>query len=345
MKILLVSEIDRGGAGGLIEKNLSSLGVDVVTVNSRDFFKTSFPNRVFNKFLKTPHYLGKGIKSLNKTIIQKASSEKFDVAIFFKPIFIYPKTVKTLNLKTKTVSWYPDHVSFPKSGSRFFYQSIPLFDLHLSCIRSNIKPMFALGAKKSIYLIITSDPDYHYPAKVSEEEREKYGADVVFIGTWANEERVAYLEKLCAENYDILIYGNSWNNLPKRSCLVKKNKIRKPAYGDEMSKVINSSKIVLAFMRRHNDEKVGCRTYEIPLCRGFMLHERTEEAEKLLESEKEADFFGSYEELKEKIDFYLARPELRKEISEAGCQKILHSGELVGDQMKKLIDILRKELL
>ena len=40
MKILLVSEIDEGSAGGLIEKNLSSLGVNVVTVNviRNDYF-------------------------------------------------------------------------------------------------------------------------------------------------------------------------------------------------------------------------------------------------------------------------------------------------------------------
>ena len=114
--------------------------------------------------------------------------------------------------------------------------------------------------------------------------------------------------------------------------------------GDDMSKVMNAGKIVLAFMREHNDEKIGCRTYEIPLCGAFMLHERTKEAEKLFISGKEADFFGSYDELKEKIDFYLTNPDLRATIAKAGYEKILNGGELVFDQVKKLIEILKQEL-
>lgn len=343
MKILLVGEIFPGGAVHLIFQNLQTSGVEVELINISGFFKVSFLNRILNKFQKTPRYFGSGLKKLNRFVLAKAAENNFDFILFFKPIFFSSDTIKKLKENSKIISWYPDHVNFPKSGSADFYKSIPLYDLHLSCIRSNAETLLKYGAKKSLYLMITADPSLHHPIPVTDEEKKKLGCDVVFVGTHAPEKRVEYLEKLAKKNYNLLIYGNSWRNLPIFSPLRRKNIIKPPAYGDNMSKVMSASKIVLAFMREHNDEKIGCRTYEIPLCGTFMLHERNPEAEALFIAGKEADFFDSYEEMKEKIDFYLARPELRAEIAKAGYEKILRSGELIADQAKKLVEILKQE--
>ena len=49
--------------------------------------------------------------------------------------------------------------------------------------------------------------------------------------------------------------------------------------------------------------------------------------------------------MKEKIDFYLTRPELRAQVAKAGYEKILHSGELIPDQVKKLVEILKQEIV
>jgi len=70
MRILLVGEIYRGAFGDLIYNNLVRLGIETEKINTHDFFKTSFANRVLNKFLKIPHYFGPGVKKLNKMVLK-----------------------------------------------------------------------------------------------------------------------------------------------------------------------------------------------------------------------------------------------------------------------------------
>jgi spore maturation protein CgeB len=65
-------------------------------------------------------------------------------------------------------------------------------------------------------------------------------------------------------------------------------------------------------------DETTTRTYEIPACAGFMLHEHTQELQRLFEEDKEVACFGSGRELAEKIEFYLAHPEQRKAIASAG---------------------------
>lgn len=344
MKILLVGENLRGTVLELMQKNLIELGNEVELINTNLFFKTSFLNRIINKLLKTPHYFGAGIYKLNRFVYERGSTGGFEYILFLKPILIFPETILKLKKYSKIVGLYMDHVDFPKTGSDYFYESIPLFDLYGSAIRSNVDAMLKFGAKRSIYFPITADPTYCHPLPVSPEERKQIGADVIFVGNYANERRAEYLEKLCADGYNVHVYGDGWQMLPAHSCLWKQNRISGQALCEAMAKVMCASKIVLAFMRTRNDEKVGCRTYEIPLCGGFMLHERNQEAEALLVAGREADFFDTYEELKTKINFYLEHSELREKIAKAGHERIAHCGELIRDQMEKLPELLRAEL-
>lgn len=344
MKILLVGE-DCLGWPMLILNAFQKLGIEADFINTHKYFKTSFINRVVNKLLPTPYYFGRGVRKVNKAVIEKASGKKFNFIIFLKPTLIYPETITKLKEHAKIIGWYSDHADYLKTNSTYFYKTISLFDHYFSLIKSNVEVMTRLGAKKSTYLMITADPLYHHPVEISTEDVRRLGADVVFVGNYADERRAKYLEQLCRDRYNILIYGNGWHKLPKNSCLRSNDRIRGGVYREDMARVMGSSKIVVAFMRERNDEKIGCRTYEIPLCRGFMLHERTKEAEQLLTPGVDADFFGSYEEFKEKIDFYLAHPELRQKIAQAGYERILNSGELIYDRVGRLIEILKAEFL
>jgi spore maturation protein CgeB len=64
-------------------------------------------------------------------------------------------------------------------------------------------------------------------------------------------------------------------------------------------------------------DETTTRTFEIPACEGFMLHERTPELLELYEEGKEVACFGSVEELASKIEYYLAHPEEREAIARA----------------------------
>ncbi|MGC9603054.1 MAG: glycosyltransferase [Minisyncoccia bacterium] len=344
IKILIVGEVSLCAPTRLVYDDLLKLGNEPELIDTLKFFKVSLLNRVVNKFLKTPHYFGPGVKKLNRFIIERASAGKFEYVLFFKPSLIYPRTILELKKSAKILGIYMDHVDFLKSGSDHFYKTLPMFDLYMSTIHSNTEAMYKYGAKRSTFFPMTADSTFLHPVEVSPENMKRLGADVIFIGNYANEKRADYLERLCKDGYDVRIYGYGWQNLPADSCLRRKKRIFKPVLCTDMAEAFSAAKIGMAFMRECNDEKIGCRTYEIPLCGTFMLHERNKEVEEFLIPDKEAAFFDSYEEMKSKIDFYLKNPEIRKKVAKAGYERILNCGELIYDQMRKMPAMLKKEL-
>ncbi len=73
----------------------------------------------------------------------------------------------------------------------------------------------------------------------------------------------------------------------------------------------------------HNgwEDKVSTRTFEIPACRGFMLHIDNEEVREFFTPGEEIDVFSSSEELTDKVQFYLSRPALRSRMIHRAHQR------------------------
>lgn len=340
MKVLLAGIIKKGNSEDFIFNAFKQLNIEVHLVNYDEYFKYSFFNKVLNKFIKTPYYFG--VKLLNKRLIEKTKKFRPDFILLLKPIIILPKTVSELTKITKVFSWYPDYILFPKTCSAYFYKSIPLYDCHFSFNFENSKELLKFGAKKSIFLPCAADPSCHHPVSASPEEVKKIGADIIFVGTYADEERFWHLERLCQEGYDIKIYGNSWEKCPKNSCLIKKGYVQfREICCEEISKVFNASKIVLSFVREHNKETLACRTYEIPASGGFMLHQRTAKTDEAFKEGEEAVFFSSYEELKEKIDFYLKNKNLREKIMQKGRERVLRENLFI-HRIQYIIEVFKQ---
>ncbi|PIR87911.1 MAG: hypothetical protein COU10_02030 [Candidatus Harrisonbacteria bacterium CG10_big_fil_rev_8_21_14_0_10_45_28] len=342
MKILIGGDIAQGGTIGFCVDAFKAIGVEAELFNYREHFRISFLNKALNKFRKIPHYFG--VSGLNKKLLEKTQDIRPDFVLLFKPILVMPKTVKKLTKLTKVFSWYPDYIPFTKTCSAYFYKSIPFYDCHFSFNFANVEELKKKGAKLSLFLPCAADPDYHTPIKASDEEKKELGADVVFMGTYAKEKRSEYLERLCGDGYDIKIYGDDWERHPQSSCLWRKKCIQsKTLYGKDMSKIFNASKIVLAFVREHNKETLACRTYEIPISGGFMLHQRTAKTDEVFKEGEEAEFFGSYEELKKKIDFYLKNESLREKMIQKGRERVLRE-DLFLHRVQRIIEVF-KELM
>jgi len=340
MKVLIVGSGVRGGTTLSVCGAFKQVGVKTEFIDSERYFKYFFLNRVFNRFHKIPKYWG--TKKFNDIVIKKTKEFSPDFILFLKPILITPLTVEKLKKITKVFSWYPDYIRFTKTGSTDFFNSIPLYDCHFSFNFENSKELLKMRAKNSIFLPCAADPDCHSLLPVSEKEKQELGADVIFLGTYAKEKRSDYLEHLCNDGYDIKIYGNDWGKHPKDSCLWKKGCIQSKAlYCSDMSKVFNSGKVILSFVREHNKDTISCRTYEIPVSGGFMLHQRNEKVVEAFKEGEEADFFSSYEEMKGKIDFYLENDELRKKIAQRGRERTLREGLFI-HRVKRIIEVFEE---
>jgi spore maturation protein CgeB len=99
-----------------------------------------------------------------------------------------------------------------------------------------------------------------------------------------------------------------------------------PLVGDSYTKAICGAKINLALLSGRvqgssRGDETTTRTYEIPACSGFMLHESSPELLELYKEGEEVACFSSPQELAEKIDYYLAHPEERSAIAGAGHRR------------------------
>jgi spore maturation protein CgeB len=72
-----------------------------------------------------------------------------------------------------------------------------------------------------------------------------------------------------------------------------------------------------------------------------MLAERSSEHLRLFTEGKEAEFFGSNEELLDKCRFYLARPELRRRIADAGRARCINGQYGNRHRVSEIIDHVR----
>jgi len=86
--------------------------------------------------------------------------------------------------------------------------------------------------------------------------------------------------------------------------------------GDEYAKALQGASICLGILSERrtgasSGDLITSRTFNIPACGAFMLHERNEESVRYFEEEAEAAFYSSAEELTKKVEHYLANPKER----------------------------------
>ncbi|WP_309016750.1 glycosyltransferase [Pelagicoccus sp. SDUM812003] len=111
--------------------------------------------------------------------------------------------------------------------------------------------------------------------------------------------------------------------------------LRPAKFGFEMQRLWKEHAIVLDYrgdhLLTHSGEQVdlaggdtiNMRLFEVTGAGGFLLAEDLPGVRRFFEPGKEIDVFGSEEELVDKIEFYLSRPELRRKVAEAGRARCL----------------------
>ena len=171
------------------------------------------------------------------------------------------------------------------------------------------------GRCPNVFLVpALAEPKEHRSLSVSENERHRYGGDVVFIGG-AGPNRIVTLSAL--KNHDLRIWGGSaWKNVPELFPCFRDE----PVYGLKKSKIYHAASITLNI---EDDEKqvnaISQRVPEVFACGGFVITGWHKDLDKtgLVEGESIVSY-RSAGELQEKVDYYLSHPEERMRISQNG---------------------------
>jgi spore maturation protein CgeB len=184
------------------------------------------------------------------------------------------------------------------------------------------------------YLPECCNPRWHRRIPLTEEDRKRYGCDLTTAGN------MYYYRALLLEqfrDYDFKIWGASYPRWLESNLAANYPGVF--VAEEEKAKAFNAAKIVLNTMHFGEIDGVNCRTFEAAGCGGFQICEWRPELPKYFEPDREIVTYNTKKELKEKVDYYLNRPQERREIADRGMARAHreHTYELRLRQMLSLI--------
>ncbi len=276
----------------------------------------------------------------NAQILRWLETVRFDVLWVVKGLTISPQTllaVKKYCPACRAVSYSPDDMMNPRNQSRCYLASVSLYDLHVTTKSYNIGELKELGARDVLFVGKGFDPHTHRPLALSTEERQRWGADVGFVGNFERP-RYATMCFLVQSGLPVVVRGPGWERCEGKhtNLMVKAGWV----LGDDYARAICATKVNLGFLCKANRDLQTTRSIEIPACGGFMLAERTGEHQALFKEGDEAEFFGDEHELFDKARYYLRHEEQRARIALGGRQRCLRAGYSNHDRLKGVLSYL-----
>ena len=186
-----------------------------------------------------------------------------------------------------------------------YRSAVSEYDLVVVVREENIAEARALHAKRVLRIYRAADEVAHAPRELTPAEQEKWGSEVLFVGT-AFPERGAFFRELVRLGVPLSIYGNKWSELKEWKAL--KTCWRGPGLEDpySYSTAILAAKVSLGLLSKENRDLHTTRSMEIPSLGGAFCAERTSEHLHLYEEDKEAVFWSSPEECAAKCAALLA---------------------------------------
>ncbi|MFQ5696068.1 MAG: glycosyltransferase [Terriglobia bacterium] len=227
---------------------------------------------------------------------------------------IEPALVAELRRRTRAVlvAWFPDVLV---NLGRQYLLAAPYHALFFKD-RSMVRFAREKLDRPAFFLPECCNPAWHRPQELTADERAFYGCDLTTAAS------MYYYRALLLElfaDYDLKIWGRGYPPwLPSRL---------RPAYQNhfvaeqEKAKAFGAAKIVLNTIHYGEIEGVNARLFEAAGCGAFQICEYREALREFFEPETEVVTFRTREELKEKVDYYLARPTERRAIAERACAR------------------------
>ncbi len=203
------------------------------------------------------------------------------------------------------------------------------------------------GQNQAHYLPLAALPNFHKKVELSAEDKIKYGADVAFLGAGYANRRYEFRRLM---SYDFKIWGSDWEGDTVLAPYLQNNGAR--VSPEESVSIYNATKINLnlhSSVERKRDgvgDFVNPRTFELASMEAFQLVDRRSLMSELFVcdgDDKELLTFEKFEEVPALINYYLAKPEEREELTKRAYERILKEHTYM-HRMQTMLDIIQPNL-
>ena len=272
---------------------------------------------------------------LNESIIRAIGRSGYEILWLDKALTVESDTMNYAKQHGSLVVGYsPDDMSAKHNQSPQFLDHLGSYDIFFSTKTYGVAELRKLGCPRVEFVGNAYDRRTHRPMHVAPMLKSQLGGPVGFIGHY-EKERSNSLLRLARAGVNVRVWGLDWWKMYRSHSHLTLE--RRPLWSLEYRQAINSFDINLGFLRKKNRDQQTQRSIEIPASGAFMLAERTEEHQELFHEAKEAEFFGSDDELIDKARFYIEHADLRQRIAQAGRERCLRSGYSNHDRLKEMI--------
>lgn len=300
----------------------------------KKYVKRIFPD--VNRQIPFARSLERG--KMNRCLLKAAEEEKPDVLFVLMGETILPETLcKIRKLGIITVNWFHDSVLHPMR--RDFVQTVsPYYDYFFMIDSENVLNYIKISSRCLKTLPLACAPEVHKNMDLSDEEKQRYGSDICFIGTvkFKRGEILRYLADL-----DMGIWGYWSEVIPALKNCYRKQYV----FGRESIKIYNASKIALDIHPSYGTGdklfNVTPRVFEVPASGTFLLTNENPLLADLYKVGEEIVCYKDEKDLKDKIKYYLAHPEERKAIALKGQQRA-YCDHTYQKRLERIISIIEK---
>ncbi len=226
------------------------------------------------------------------------------------------------------IIWYPDPILPPEHIVRIGRHS----DFFFTMAEGRIPEYRAAGIENVAWLSQGFAPSFYSSSILTPQDKTHYGSEVAFVGNLGTLpqylSRREMLDRVIEVGFQLKWWGprppRKLKELPFLFSRVCRSYAREFVYCDTFSKVARASKVFLA-MDSYPDVRhsMSARLYTAVGCGAFYLCRRVKGIEDVLVPGREIEIFDDYDEMVDKIHYYLGHREKRRRIALNGRQRVL----------------------
>lgn len=268
-------------------------------------------------------------EELGRRVLRVADSFAVDLFVVYKGNLVPRWALESLKTRgVYSLNIWPD-VSMTIHGSEIL-KCLPLYDRILTTKSFGPQDLRELGIATPIEFVPdVYDPEMERVVQPQEADLAIMGCDVGFIGTWSPK-KARYLRSVVERTPDVnvRVWGNQWAERGGSLGRLERVVEARPVIGDLYALAIACTTINMGLLSEirtgaSTGDLTTSRTFEIPACGGFMLHERTDEVLTFFEEGGEIACFGDEGEMVEKIRYYLSHDAEREKMRSAAYERCI----------------------
>jgi hypothetical protein len=261
---------------------------------------------------------------VRRGILAAIGDRSFDLVLVDGGELIGPTTVEALKQRAPAIVLFNlDHPFGARDGPRWrlLLRALPYYDLFATPRKPTADGARAAGMARVMQMDFAADEVAHRPLELSDADKARFSADVVFVGTWMPE-RGPVLKRLVERGVPLRIYGDRWFKAPEypvlAPCIVPGQLV-----GDDYAKALQGGKIAIGLLSKGNEDLHTTRSLEIPAMGVLLCAERTSDHERMFRDGVEAVFWDDPDDCADKCLALLADPEQIKAIAAAGHRRVI----------------------